>query len=60
MYAGLRDAEQVGAITEAKAFMSEVVGREIASSKELTEDEARRVLDHLPPLDQPFPKEEAQ
>ena len=48
MYAGLRDAEAAGAITDPKAFMSEVVGREIASSKELTEDEARRVLDHLP------------
>lgn len=31
-----------------KAFMSEVVGREVTSSKELTEGEARRVLDHLP------------
>lgn len=48
MYAGLRDAEKAGAITEAKAFMSEVVGRPIASSKELTVDEAKRVLDHLP------------
>ena len=48
MYAGLRDAEQAGAITDAKAFMSEVVGRPVESSKELTEDEARRVLDNLP------------
>lgn len=48
MYASLRDAEKAGHFTDAKAFMSEVVGRPIASSKELTEDEARRVLDHLP------------
>lgn len=48
MYASLRDAEQAGHFTDAKAFMSEVVGRTITSSKELTEDEARRVLDHLP------------
>jgi hypothetical protein len=44
MFAGIRDA----GIDDPKAFMSEVVGRTIASSKELTEDEARRVLDHLP------------
>jgi hypothetical protein len=43
MFAGIRDA----GIEDPKAFMSEVVGREITSSKELTEDEARRVLDHL-------------
>ena len=48
MYASLRDAETAGHFTDAKAFMSEVVGRPITSSKELTEDEARRVLDHLP------------
>lgn len=48
MYASLRDAEKAGHFTDAKAFMSEVVGRPVASSKELTEDEARRVLDHLP------------
>ena len=48
MYASLRDAERAGHFTDAKAFMSEVVGRTIASSTELTEDEARRVLDHLP------------
>lgn len=48
MYASLRDAEGAGHFTDAKAFMSEVVGRTIESSKELTEDEARRVLDHLP------------
>jgi len=48
MYASLRDAETAGHFTDAKAFMSEVVGRTITSSKELTEDEARRVLDHLP------------
>jgi hypothetical protein len=44
MFAGIRDA----GIDDPKAFMSEVVGRTITSSKELTEDEARRVLDHLP------------
>jgi hypothetical protein len=48
MYASLRDAETAGHFTDAKAFMSEVVGRTITSSKELTEDEARRLLDHLP------------
>lgn len=48
LYASLRDAETQGHFTDAKAFMSEVVGRTITSSKELTEDEARRVLDHLP------------
>lgn len=48
MYAGLRDAEQAGWFADAKAFMSEVVGREITSSKELTEDDARLVLDNLP------------
>lgn len=48
MYASLRDAETAGHFTDAKAFMSEVVGRPITSSKELTEDEARRVLGHLP------------
>jgi hypothetical protein len=44
MFAGIRDA----GIDDPKAFMSEVVGRTVTSSKELTEDEARRVLDHLP------------
>lgn len=44
MFAGIRDA----GVGDPKAFMSEVVGRTVTSSKELTEDEARRVLDHLP------------
>lgn len=46
MYAGMRDA---GVPKEsAHEFFSEVTGRDIASSKELTEAEARQVLDHLP------------
>lgn len=44
MFAGINEA----GIKDPKAFMSEVVGRTIASSKELTQDEARSVLDHLP------------
>jgi hypothetical protein len=44
MFAGINQA----GIEDPKAFMSEVVGRTITSSKELTQDEARRVLDHLP------------
>lgn len=44
MFAGINAA----GVGDPKAFMSEVVGRTITSSKELTEDEARRVLDHLP------------
>jgi hypothetical protein len=44
MFAGINAA----GIEDPKAFMSEVVGRTITSSKELTQDEARRVLDHLP------------
>lgn len=44
MFASINEA----GIEDPKAFMSEVVGRTITSSKELTQDEARRVLDHLP------------
>jgi hypothetical protein len=44
MFAGINAA----GIEDPKAFMSEVVGRTITSSKELTTDDARRVLDHLP------------
>lgn len=44
MFAGINAA----GVGDPKAFMSEVVGRTITSSKELTEAEARRVLDHLP------------
>ena len=44
MFAGINAA----GIEDPKAFMSEVVGRTITSSKELTQDDARRVLDHLP------------
>ena len=44
MFAGIRNA----GISDPKAFMSEVTGRPIGSSKELTEAEARRILDHLP------------
>lgn len=47
-FPALRAAEENGHFTDAKAFMSEVVGREITSSKELTEDEARQVVAHLP------------
>ena len=46
MYASMREAGIEG--ERAHEFFSEVTGREITSSKELTEDEARRVLDHLP------------
>jgi len=46
MYAGLNKVvdSDVGRL----AFISEVIGREIATTKQLTEDDARRVLDHLP------------
>lgn len=44
MFAGINEA----GVGDPKAFMSEVIGRTITSSKELTQDEARRVLDHLP------------
>jgi hypothetical protein len=44
MFASINEAK----IEDPKAFMSEVVGRTIVSSKELTQDEARMVLDHLP------------
>jgi len=46
MYAGIRDA---GIDRDnVHQFMSEAVGREITSSKDLTQGEARRVLDFLP------------
>lgn len=51
LYAGLRAAENAGVVADPKAYLSEVVGRPIASSKELTEDEARRVLGQLPTLE---------
>lgn len=44
MFASINEA----GIEDPKAFMSEVVGRTITSSKELTQDEARMVLDNLP------------
>jgi hypothetical protein len=50
MYASIRDAG-IGK-DDVHSFMSEAVGREISSSKDLTEAEARRVLDFLP---QPAP-----
>lgn len=46
MFASMREAG-IGK-DQAHEFLSEVTGREITSSKDLTEDEARRVLDHLP------------
>lgn len=53
MFASMREAG-IGK-DQAHEFLSEVTGREITSSKDLTEDEARRVLDHLPqqPEDDP-------
>lgn len=47
-YPALREAEQAGLVADTKAFMSEVVGREITSSKELTQAEAEQVLTNLP------------
>ncbi|WP_182377863.1 recombinase RecT [Nocardioides sp. WS12] len=47
-FPALRAAEEGGHFADPKAFMSEVVGRDIASSKELTEAEAQLVLAHLP------------
>ncbi len=46
MYAGIKDA----GIAEANRieFICEAIGRDVTSSKEITEDEARMVLDHLP------------
>lgn len=46
MYAGIREA----GIGEAErlTFVAEVIGREVASTKEMTEAEAQAVLDHLP------------
>lgn len=46
MYAAIRDA----GIAEGDrlTFVAEVIGRDIGSTKEMTEDEAQKVLDHLP------------
>jgi hypothetical protein len=46
MYAGINEA----GIAEADriAFICDVIGREIETTKAMTEDEARAVLDHLP------------
>lgn len=46
MYAGINEA----GIPESDriSFICEAIGREVTSSKEITEDEARRVLDYLP------------
>lgn len=41
--AGIAEAERI-------AWLSNVIGRDIASSKEMTEDEARTVLDFLNPI----------
>lgn len=49
-FPALRAAEEGGHFTDAKDFMSEVVGRRIESSKELTEAEAHQVLAHLPAI----------
>jgi hypothetical protein len=60
MYAGIREAG-IGK-DDVHTFMSEVVGREITSSKELTEAEAHRVLDYLPertPVAPPPPEDES-
>ncbi|WP_235738960.1 hypothetical protein [Nocardioides alcanivorans] len=46
MFASMREAGI--AKEQAHEFFSKVTGRDIQSSKELTEDEARQVLDHLP------------
>lgn len=46
MFASVREAG-IGK-DQAHEFLSEVTGREITSSKDLTEDEARLVLSHLP------------
>lgn len=51
-FPALRAAEKSGHVTDALAFMSEVVGREITSSKELTEEEAHQVHAHLPQVDE--------
>lgn len=54
MYAAINEA----GITkdETPGLYQQVTGREVASSKELTDDEARAVLDHLNSIiDQPFP-----
>lgn len=54
MYAAIRDA----GITkdETPGLYAQVTGRDVESSKELTDDEARAVLDHLKAvLEQPFP-----
>jgi hypothetical protein len=54
MYAGINEA----GISEPNRinFICEVIGRDIASTKEMTDDEARRVLDHLPTLPQEGPQ----
>jgi hypothetical protein len=56
MYASIRDAG-IGK-DDVHTFMSEAVGREITSSKDLTEAEARRVLDYLPQQPPVAPPEE--
>lgn len=56
MYAAINGA----GITEVERlpFIASVIGRDIASSKEMTEDEARQVLDHLDRvMRDPFPAE---
>jgi hypothetical protein len=57
MYASIRDAG-IGK-DDVHSFMSEAVGREISSSKDLTEAEARRVLDFLPQPAPVAPQEES-
>lgn len=56
-FPALRAAEEGGHFTDAKEFFSEVVGRDIASSKGLTEAEAQLVLAHLPAAEVAQPAE---